>query len=514
MISWIQRSFQHHFKTVFAVLLAVTIISFILTIGATPGIGRADRRVVSRDFFGYNLASRDDMGRIMNEAALSLELQVGSNSGLDETQLRNYALQRVAAVQLAEGWHLPAATTGEETSYIRSLRIFADQNGSFDPARYANFRASLRNNTGTSEAEIARVISDDVHALKAEQLLDGPGYVLTDDVKGQLILADTTWTLATATVDYASFQPTIKPTEAELAKFYQDNDFRYEIPARIVATCLDFSAASYTSQVKGAADEKQRLDKAKRMAAKAASDVAYALYESKVTPGAELDAFLAARKLTPKPLAPFAADAGPAELGGSPDVAQAASVLDSRQFYSEALPTPTGAAILLWKESLPARKPLLSEVKAKVAADYAENERRKRFVDLGRTLRGFLEARIKAGDSFDKAAAAAGAANGVKIEAKTLSAFALRSRPKDLNQTVAGELENLGKGQVSEMAVDADKGYLVYAIDKKLPNLSPGGPEFAQMRASLALYTARMNSSSYLDEIVAQELKRTEPSAK
>ena len=131
-------------------------------------------------------------------------------------------------------------------------------------------------------------------------------------------MADTTWTLATATVDYASFQPPIKPTDAELAKFYQENEFRYEIPARIAAACLDFSAADYTGQVKGAADEKVRLDKAKRMAAKAASDVAYALYESKVTPGPELDAFLAARKLAPKPLAPFAAEAGPAELGGSP----------------------------------------------------------------------------------------------------------------------------------------------------------------------------------------------------
>jgi peptidyl-prolyl cis-trans isomerase D len=40
MISWIQRTFQHHFRTIFAILLALTIISFIFTIGASPGIGR------------------------------------------------------------------------------------------------------------------------------------------------------------------------------------------------------------------------------------------------------------------------------------------------------------------------------------------------------------------------------------------------------------------------------------------------------------------------------------------
>ena len=41
MISWIQRSFQQHFRIIFGILLAVTIISFIFTIGASPGIGRA-----------------------------------------------------------------------------------------------------------------------------------------------------------------------------------------------------------------------------------------------------------------------------------------------------------------------------------------------------------------------------------------------------------------------------------------------------------------------------------------
>ena len=514
MISWIQRSFQHHFRTVFAVLLAITIISFILTIGATPGIGRADRRVVSRDFFGYNLASRDEMGRVMNDAGLSLELQIGANGGLDENQVRNYALQRVAALHLADAWHVPAATTGEETAFIRELRIFADQSGSFDAARYANFRASLRGGAGTSEADIARVITDDIRAQKAEQLLNGPGYVLPDDVRSQLILADTTWTVATATVDYASFQPSIKPTETELAKYYQENEFRYEIPVRIAATYLDFPAAAYLSDVKGVTDAKAKLDKAKRLAAKAASDTAYALYETKVTPGAALDAFLSARKLTPKPLAPFSADAGPTELGGSPEVVQAAAALDSQRFYSEALSTPTGAAIILWKDSLPARKPLLAEIKAKVTTDDIDNERRKRFAELGRTLRGFLETRLKAGDTFDKAAAAAASANGVKIEAKTLPAFTLRSRPKDLNPTVSGELENLGKGQVSEMAIAADKGYLLYAIDKKSPDLSPASPQFAQMRASIAFYTARTNAGAYLDELVSQELKRTEPAVK
>src|SRR5262245_56385946 len=76
MISWIQKYFQHHFKTVFAILLAVTIVSFIMTIGAAPGIGRADRRAIDRNFFGYNLNRADDQHRLGGDASISADLQL------------------------------------------------------------------------------------------------------------------------------------------------------------------------------------------------------------------------------------------------------------------------------------------------------------------------------------------------------------------------------------------------------------------------------------------------------
>ena len=37
MITWIQKYFQHHFRTVFAILLAGTIISFVFVYGASNG---------------------------------------------------------------------------------------------------------------------------------------------------------------------------------------------------------------------------------------------------------------------------------------------------------------------------------------------------------------------------------------------------------------------------------------------------------------------------------------------
>lgn len=551
MISWIQRTFQHHFRIIFAVLLAITIISFIVTIGATPGIGRAGQRVVTRDFFGNNLASQGDMQRLINDAGLSSELQLGAN-GADDDQIRSYALQRAAALHMADELGIPAATPAEIKDSIESLRIFSDKDGKFDAARYASFREAVRSNPQTGEGDVARVIADDVRVRKVQKLLEGPGYVLPADIKNELVRADTAWTLAMAMVDYASFNPAITPTDAELAKFYEDNGFRYQVPTRVEASYLDFPAAAYLGEVKltdadvrayydanpgrfpkpaaspaaksdanadFAAVRPQveatlKLERAQRLAAKAASDVAFALYESKVESGPALDAFLASRKLAPKPLAPFTQESGPVELGGSPEIGSAAFKLDAQRFYSEALPTPSGAAILIWKNSLPARQPLLAEVKSKVLADFIENEKRKRFVDLGQRLRTRMEAGLKAGEPLEKVAAAAAGAESVKIETKTLPAFTLRTRPKDLNPAVTGTLERLEKGKVSDMVVDADKGYLVYAVEKKLPDLAESGPQFAQMRASIASTMSRLAPGAYLSELVAQELRRTEPAKK
>src|SRR5579883_2646911 len=106
MISCIQRTFQQHFRAMFAVLLAVVIISFIVTIGATPGIGRADRSAINRDFFGHNLASAADKSQLMLDAELSIELEAGFNP-YDQDRTYNYALKRAAALHLADEWHLP-----------------------------------------------------------------------------------------------------------------------------------------------------------------------------------------------------------------------------------------------------------------------------------------------------------------------------------------------------------------------------------------------------------------------
>jgi peptidyl-prolyl cis-trans isomerase D len=154
---------------------------------------------------------------------------------------------------------------------------------------------------------------------------------------------------------------------------------------------------------------------------------------------------------------------------------------------------------------------LLSEVREKVAADYTEGEKRKRFVELGRSIRNTIEARLKAGDAFEKAVAAAASASSVKIEAKTLPPFTRRQPPQDIDYSVFGALPRLDKGRVSDMIIAKDNGLIVYAADKKLPDLNENSEQFATTRAQIAMASARIGASSYLNELITEELKKSEP---
>ena len=563
MITWIQKYFQHHFKTVFAVLLAVTIIAFVFTIGAAPGLGSADRRAAAdRPFFSYNLSLQSEQERLMGDAGLSANLRVGAFGQLDGDQIQNYAFQRAATLHLADVWHIPAPTTAEITEQIKTLRMFAGQDGQFDAKAYQTFRDNLKTNPrGVREADILRVVADDVRADKVQALLSGPGYVLPADIRSQLGRSDTSWTLATASADYTAFKPAINASDKDLTDYFEQAGSRYDIPPQAVVEILDFPALEFLAKVtlsdadvrafydanpsrfpkpadpakadatkpqvtppadpaadfaavKPQVESALRFERAQKLAAKAASDVSLALFEAKARTPEAVSAFVNARKLTAKPVPAFSRDGSPAELGGSSEAVAEAFRLGKDRPASDAITTSTGSLILVWKETRASRKPLFTEVKEKVTADYTEGERRKKFIELGKTAKAAYEAKLQAGETLEQATAAVAAATGLKLEAKAVPAFTLRNRPQDLDFSILGALERLEKGKLSDMVVTGDKGLFVLALDKQAPDLTDKNPRFTESRDQIASFTARIGASAVLSEMVEQELKKTTPVAR
>lgn len=552
MISWIQKTFQQHFRAIFLVLLILTIISFVFTIGASPGIGKAQTKALDRPFYGLNLGSQEDQKRLFRDAGISVFLQAGF-SALGGEQLQAYALQRHAALHLADQLHVPGPSGADLVDYVKTLRAFAGENGTFDAARYAQFRDNLKLDATLTERDVSRILSDDYRYTQVQKLLAGPGYVLPVDVKQQLARAEAKWTIAVASADYAKFSPTVDSSEANLTKFFEENAFRYEIPPQVKVRAVRFPAAAYVSQVSvddaavralydsnparfpkpapadgkpavaipapGASDADfaavrsqveaaLKLDRARNLAAKAASDLALALYEGKVAAPA-VEAFLAARKLASSPVAPFSRTAAPAEFGGSPEIAAEAFRLGTARHFSDALPTPDGSVVLLWEESIAARQPLFAEVRAQVASDFAENEKRKRFVDAGRAARTQIESLVRSGKSLEQAVANPIA--GLAFTVQSPAAFTFREPPASLEPAVFGALESLEKGSVSEMVTTGAKGLIVHVADKALPATDEANPRYVETRGQIAAFIGSRNAGDYLNELVEKELAKTAP---
>lgn len=555
-ITWVQTNFKKHFRMIFVVLLAGTIISFIFTIGATPGIGRADRKVLERPFFDRNLGSDEQSRLIFQDANLSATLKAGYPA-LSGGQLQQYALQRVASLALANELHLPPPNDDQLAKHITTLRAFQNQQGQFDPAAYSRFADSLKTNAQLTAADVNRVLRDDVRLDQIDKLVGGPGYVLPGDVKNQLLRAESAWKVAVATIDYASFDPGVTPADDAVKKFFDENSFRYEVPPRASLSYVEFKTADFIAGLalaeaevhayydtnparfpKPAEPDKQaaaaltlqitpapaasptdvyavvrpqveaalKQERALKGAAKAASDFTLALYERKLAPNSPaLAAFLAAQKLTPVALPPFKADTPPPAATWLAGHAGEVSKLGAQRYFSDPLPTPTGQAVLLWKETLPAYQPMLNEVRDKVVADYQDSEKRKRFIERGKALRAKIEAAAKSGAPFDKAATAE------KLEVKSYANFTLRQPPQDFPYPAFSALQNLEAGQIADMVATADKGYLVFAQEKKAPDLTTANPQYAATRQQLMQFTAGVNQTAYLGELVARELEKTEP---
>ncbi|MDX2185465.1 MAG: peptidyl-prolyl cis-trans isomerase [Opitutaceae bacterium] len=552
MISWIQQTFQHHFRTMFLVLLAVIIVSFVFVIGASPGIGQGERGALKKEFFGLNLASQADINRLHGDAQVSVELQYGFPVGGD--QLQQFAFIRQASLHLADKLHVPPATNAEIIEALKKMRMFVGENGQFDQKRYDDFRKNLQKSAqsdfGSSrltEADILRVVADNIRVERVQKLLAGPGFALPVDVKRELAVADTSWTLAIAKLDRASYSPNLNPGETELKKFFEDNAFRFMLPRRVVVSYAEFPAAAYASQVKytesdlrayfdlnamrfapTAAEGKTPVapefnsvrsqvekafvsERAQRFALEAADQLSLQLFNNKLAPGnPHFDLALSQARVTAQELAPFAENEAPAALASNPQIAPAVFRLNADHPISDAFPTDRGAVVVFYRDSIAPMQPAFADVRKQVTAEYTENEKTKRFIAAGGLVRGAVQAKLKAGVPFETAVVDAARDQGIKAEVIKPAPFTLRQPPPEVEPAIYQALLNLQKGGVSEMLSTAESGLLVHAADTKVPDLSDANPAYAETKKRISASVAASNASDYLEDMITRELAKGE----
>ncbi len=544
MITWIQRYFHKHFKLVFLLILAAMAVPLIVIFSPSSGAGGSGHKIAERRFFSINLGNEEQTNRVFADAGLSAQLKAGYNA-LQGGQLQQYALQRVAGLAVADELHLPIPTSEQLAKYVGTLRAFHNESGQFDQKRYTAFGDSLKTGKNLTTADVNRVLRDDTRLEQLSKVVGGPGYVLPHDVRQQLIRTDSTWTVQVATLNYAAFNPTIADGEEVLKKFHEENSFRYEVPARPRLSYIEFknqefqppvppteaemrsfylaNQASFPvpadaspapavpadnfEKVRAQVETAVKNGAAARLATKAASDLAVALYDRKLAANSSaLADFLAAQRRPAVAIPAFVPDAPPVNLPWLANYGDPISRLSQERFFSDPLQTPDGFVILLWNETLPGYKPMFPEVRERVAADWRDSEKRRLFNERGRTLRAQLQAAAKNGP-----AAFAAAATAEKLDVKTHANFTLRTPPQDLPYPAVSALNTLEAGDVSEMVATGDQGFFVYTQEKKLPDLNPSAPRYAELQKQIMLYTAGINENAYLGDLVENELKKSAP---
>jgi peptidyl-prolyl cis-trans isomerase D len=547
MISWIQVTFEKHTKVFLAFLLIVITVPFVFTIGAAPGIGRGERTIHQREFFGHNLINPGTQQRLINDARIAAMLRPETMYTSGVRSIDRFAFLRTAALALADRYRIPQPSAIERSRFLASLRVFQDEQGRFDTVRYNQFRDELHQNQAqASEADVARVLSEEIRIRQIDALLAGPGYIAPAEVASEIALTGTEWTLHVAAFDLASYNPVVKPTEEVLAKYFEENAATFEIPERANVDYVTFAAADFAANdtlgdddvvaffeankqrfATPAADGKPaaeptlatarpQVEAAMRAAltahraASAASDFAYELYEQKIAKDSPAIGTLVAKYHGRRATAPlFTRTAPPAGLQWTRQVVEAAFQLDDSRFFSDALPLGNDQIVLLWHETFPKTKPTLAEVRGDVLAAYTASEKDLSLQRSGAAWKNALEAKLATGVKFEDAVASLGGAP--KSEVKTYGPFTRRQPAEGLPNPVLGSLEGLAAGSVSNLLIDEKNAYLVQVAAKKLPAIDSQSADYTATSTALSANVSAATRALILNTLVDAELARTDP---
>ena len=530
MITWIQIRVQKHLKLLFAGLLVVMVVTFVLTIGNQSFFGSHDNaRARIKDFYGYNLASEGTKSYLETVARISLQLnpefRMQTPSAYD---LEAYSHSRAAALSIAKNLGIVEPDDAQLRAHVKTMVLFQDEKGVFSAQRYKTIMDAFREGMRVPESTVLSVLSDDWRIEQVRALLGGAGFISPEVIALQRQSAATEWSFAVAQVPSEGFSPKIATDDATLLSFYEANKARFEIPQKILLKQVRFPAVAFVADVaqpseaeidaafqrgkaryrpadlKADAEGKYpdfAMDgtirarvvqdlvqvRAVQMAAQKADEFTMVLWREEVPADSprvtELAASLNAQVTA---LPAFAKGEPPASLDARPsDIDSQWTLATSERCFSDVVPSPGGASVFIFMGTVPSRMPSFDEVKGAVLSAYLAEKKSELFAARGEELRGKLQAAVKAGRSFEETAKSLG------LKVSTYSSLKLEAAPAEL-QIPGGPLEivtRLENGAVAPMQLDEKGGFIAFLQNRDIPALDTvkaAPDEVATLRANAA----------------------------
>ena len=545
MISWIQHHLIRHGRWIFLTLLALIIVAFVFTIGATPGCTTDRSGYEENLFYGIDLNSPRDSEVIIEKVQLSAILN-GQEIRSDE-QFQNQLTSRIALLHLAEEIGVPSPNQETLSDYITTKAVFLGADGKFSTDAYTSFVDSMESNPRTSQGLVIVVLEEDYRINQIGSVLSGPGYLLPAEAISQTQRRATKLSLTTAELNYADFSPEITVEETALREYYEANKLRYEIPERIKASYVYFNLKAYEekvpvpsetelrehflskqdsfvadyeliktaesvadveeetpkeantvtfSDVREAVTQSYLVEQEARMANEAAQGFAYTLYRDEIKrDSAAFNELLNEANLSLTEIEPYTL-AGAKQRALSSDLLESAFKLGGNRYYSDAYAVDGGFAVLLYEGRIAPEIPEFEAVQSELTNDYKTDEKRRLFNEKGQSLQAELKAKIVQGIDFTEAAEALG------LGTASFDTFSVQDAPRDLNRSALQIAQGMQSGDISPMLTSDGRGIFVYLANKTVPEIASDNEDLTQAEDFLARYAAYTSGSAFANELV------------
>ncbi|MFL2833294.1 MAG: hypothetical protein ACJ0BK_06755 [Coraliomargaritaceae bacterium] len=547
MISWIQHHLIRHGRWLFLFLLAIIIVAFVFTIGATPGCTTDHSGYEENLFYGIDLNSPRESEVIIEKVQLSAILN-GQEIRSDE-QFQNQLTSRIALLHLAEEIGVPSPNQETLSDYITTKAAFLGADGKFSTDAYTSFVDSMESNPRTSQGLVIVVLEEDYRINQIGSVLSGPGYLLPAEAISQTQRRATKLSLTTAELNYADFSPEINVEETALREYYEANKLRYEIPERIKASYVYFSLETYVekvpepseaelrehfisnqdgfvadyeltkpkpaesladgevetpkesntvtfSDVREAVTQSYLIEQETRMANEAAQGFAYTLYRDEIKrDSAAFNELLNEANLSLTEIEPYTL-AGANQRALSSDLLESAFKLGGNRYYSDAYAVDGGFAVLLYEGRIAPEIPDFEAVQPELTNDYKTDEKRRLFNERGESLQAKLKVKIAEGIDFIEAAEALG------LGTASFDTFSVQEAPRDLNRSALQLAQSMQSGDISPMLTSDGTGIFVYVANKTVPEIASDNEDLTQAEDFLARYAAYTSGSALANELV------------
>jgi len=543
MFTWLQSIFQKYGKWMFLLLLAPVIVAFVFTITpARSGLSKADalRKI---DYFGYNLASDRDLRTIFLGAEISAWIQSGRRPYSQE-MLEDFAFNRTAYLAMAENLSVPGPNEKQLRDYLTTKRAFIDEDGKFNEQLYFIFKNAIQADSRISQERVAQTMNEDYRIEKVQQAMIGPGYVQSFEVKKQIELLNTLWSVNVASLSYEDYKPFILIEKSKLLNYYESNKFRYEVPAQIKVTAIVFSLIDFRDSIPAPQDSElesffdsqpSRFDndansneknsekeltffdvkdkvreayldeKAGQLTAEAADEFTLRLYRDKIEKNSEDFNQLIVEKNGRKASIPlYSRTDPPTDTKISRQALIDTFNLNERRYFSDIIKTQDGSAVLIYDNRVEKYIPSFEEVRESILTDYEESERKRLFIEKGKTINSNLTTAMSQGKLFSAIA------EGLDLSVETYKDFTRSEPPDGFKFSLFTPVENLSPGDVTPMLFIENNGFFVHLENKIVPEENSDFSVLESNSSQIVQATNYYSGQSLILELRSNELDKSQ----